>query len=181
MGTRKKEYIIEFNKLRMGPNEFSFVLDEKFLSDFEYSLFKEAKVEVTLLMNKAENLYDLKFNFIGIVSSICDTCADEIDIPINKDFEMLMKMSEISNYEDFEIVYVARTEIEFDLTQYLYESLLLAVPQRKNCNELAKTKSCNPEVIKLLAQTEEGEVNSIDGESEDKDDPRWNKLKDLLN
>jgi uncharacterized metal-binding protein YceD (DUF177 family) len=181
MGARKKEYTIEFNKVRMGPNEFEFVLDDKFLADFEYSPIKKANVEVSLQMIKTENLYDLKFHFEGIVSSTCDTCADEIDIPINDNFEMLMKLSEVSNFEDFEIVYLARTEIEFDLTQYLYESLLLAVPQRKNCSELAISKNCNPEVIKLLGQIEKEEDENIEEESEDKSDPRWNKLKDLLN
>lgn len=181
MGARKKEYTIEFNKVRMGRNEFEYVLDDNFLADFEYSPTKKANVGVRLQMNKTENLYDLKFHFEGIVSSTCDTCADEIDIPIQKDFEMLMKLSEVSNFEDFEIVYLARTEIEFDLTQYLYESLLLAVPQRKNCNELAISKSCNPEVLKLLEQKEKEEDENVEGESGDNSDPRWNKLKDLLN
>lgn len=165
----------------MGANEFQFLLDEKFLADFEYSPISKANVEVDLTLIKTENLYDLKFHFEGIVSSTCDTCAEEIDIPISEDFEMLMKLSEISNFEDFEIVYLARTEIEFDLSQYLYESLLLAIPQRKSCEELPNPKPCNPEVLKLLEQTEKNEDDTIEGSSEQDEDPRWNKLKDLLN
>jgi uncharacterized protein len=165
----------------MGPNEYNFVLDEKFLADFEYSPIKNAKVDVSLNLEKTENLYDLKFHFEGTVSSTCDTCADDIDLPISEDFELLMKLSEANNFDDAEIIYIARTEIEFDLRQYLYESLLLAVPQRKSCGELPNPKSCNPAVLKLLAQTEENENESGKGEDDELSDPRWNKLKDLLN
>ncbi len=181
MGTRKKDYTIEFNKLRFGVNEDTFVIDEIFLGDFEYSPIKKANVAVTLKLDKSENIYDLKFHFEGNVSTVCDTCAEEIDIQISEEFEMLMKLSEVNNFEDFEIIYIARTEIEFDLRQYLYESLLLAVPQRKNCSELANPKSCNPEVLKLLAQAENIENEDTKGDESDSTDPRWNKLKDLLN
>jgi uncharacterized metal-binding protein YceD (DUF177 family) len=90
-----------------------------------------------------------------------------------------MKLSEANNFDDPEIVYIARTEITYDLKQFLYESLLLAVPTRKSCEELPEPKKCNPEVLNRLAIKEQAE----DGEDEgpDEKDPRWSKLKDLLN
>jgi uncharacterized metal-binding protein YceD (DUF177 family) len=56
---------------------------------------------------------------------------------------------------------------------------LLAVPTRKSCEELPEPKKCNPEVLNRLAIKEQAE----DGEDEgpDEKDPRWSKLKDLLN
>lgn len=182
MGTRSKAYLIEFNKLVSGLNEFDFTLDKQFLADFEYSPVEACSVEVDLKLTKTETLYDLKFDFKGTARVACDTCAEEIDLPIKQKFGLIMKLSEANNFDDSEIIYIARTEIEFDLKQYLYESLLLALPQKKNCDGLAEPKPCNEEVLKRLAHIEsiEGEEDEED-KGDDETDPRWNKLKDLLN
>jgi uncharacterized metal-binding protein YceD (DUF177 family) len=179
MGTRSKAYTIEFNKLRLGPNEFEFELDDKFLSEFEFSPFQKANVKVLLKLFKTENLYDLKFDLKGTVLTVCDTCAEDINLPVQQEFGMLMKLSETNNFDDPEIVYIARTEIAYDLKQFLYESLLLAVPTRKSCEELPEPKKCNPEILERLAKQEQAE----DGKEEkgNEKDPRWSKLKDLLN
>ena len=145
----------------------------------EFSPFQKAEVTVLLKLHKTESLYDLKFDLKGTVLTNCDTCAEEINIPVQQEFGMLMKLSEANNFDDPEIVYIARTEITYDLKQFLYESLLLAVPTRKSCEELPEPKKCNPEVLNRLAikeQTEDGE-----DEGPDEKDPRWSKLKDLLN
>ncbi len=182
MGARSKAYLIEFNKLKPGLNEYTFIIDNKFLELFEYSPFNKASIEVDLKLIKTETLYDLKFDFKGIVEVVCDKCAEDINLPINEKFGLIIKLSEANNFDDSEIIYIARTEIEFDLKQFLYESLLLSVPQRKTCDELPEPKPCNQEVIKKLASVEkidDDEDNEDDGHEED--DPRWNKLKDLLN
>ncbi|MBC7382067.1 MAG: DUF177 domain-containing protein [Bacteroidia bacterium] len=181
MGTKSKTYLIEFNKLKFGHNEFSFLLDDKFLADFEYSPYDKANIKVDLKLIKAETLYDLKFEFKGNVSVVCDTCAEDIDLPIEEKFGLLIKLSEVNNFDDSEIIYIARAEIEFDLKQYLYESLLLAVPQRKGCEELPEPKPCNVEVLKKLSHDEKFEDTETSSEDHENEDPRWNKLKDLLN
>ncbi len=181
MGTKSKAYLIEFNKLRTGLNEFSFLIDDKFLQDFEYSPFENANIQVELKLIKTETLYDLKFNFKGKVKVVCDTCAEDIDLPIDENFGLIMKLSEANNFDDSEIMYIARTEIEYDLKQYLYESLLLAVPQRKSCDDLPEPRPCNEEVLKKLATVEKIEEDESNDDESENDDPRWNKLKDLLN
>lgn len=181
MGARSKAYLIEFNKLKSGLNEYSFILDDKFLENFEYSPFNKSNIEVELKLIKTETLYDLKFDFKGTVQVVCDTCAEDIDLPIDEKFGLIMKLSEANNFEDSEIIYIARTEIEFDLKQYLYESLLLAVPQRKSCDDLPEPRPCNEEVLKKLSSVENIEENDDDEDDSDEEDPRWNKLKDLLN
>ncbi|OYU95551.1 MAG: hypothetical protein CFE21_10430 [Bacteroidetes bacterium B1(2017)] len=185
MGTRSKAYLIEFNKLVTGLNEFDFTLDDQFLAGFDYSPVEHCAVEVDLKLTKSEHMYDLKFDFKGTCRLVCDTCAEDIDLPIKQKFGLLIKLSEANNFDDSEIIYIARTEIEFDLKQYLYESLLLALPAKKNCEGLSEPKPCNQEVLKRLAYVEmdedEDEDNGEDGDDDDENDPRWNKLKDLLN
>ncbi len=186
MGTRSKAYLIEFNKLVTGQNEFDFTLDKQFLSEFDYAPIDFCEVEVDLKLTKSEHMYDLKFDFKGKVRIACDTCAEDIDLPIHQKFGLLIKLSEANNFDDSEIIYIARTEIDIDLKQYLYESLLLALPPKKNCDGLDDPKPCNEEVLDRLNHVEEfdeDEDEMEDGEdnSPKDNDPRWNKLKDLLN
>lgn len=181
----------------MGLNEFEFMLDEELLADFEYAPIDYAKVKVDLKLFKTDSMYDLKFDFKGIVKVGCDTCAEDIGLPVKEKFNLMMKLSEANNFDDTEIIYIARTEIEFDLKQYLYESLLLSLPQKKNCDNLPEPKPCNQDVLSKLAQIVveekerkseierereiEREIEEPTDESRDAADPRWDKLKDLLN
>jgi uncharacterized metal-binding protein YceD (DUF177 family) len=188
MGTRSKAYLIEFNKLVTGVNEFDFNIDDQFLSGFEYSPVEHCDIKVDLKLIKSDNMYDLKFDFNGICRMPCDTCAEDIDLPLHQKFGLIMKLSEENNFDDSEIIYIARTEIEFDLKQYLYESLLLALPAKKNCDGFSEPKPCNETVLQRLAKIElieneeENEGDEDDkGDDEEDGDPRWSKLKDLLN
>lgn len=166
----------------MGPNEFDFTLNDQFLSEFEYAPLEHCDVKVDLKLIKTESMYDLKFDFNGYAKVACDTCAEDLDLPIQQKFGLIMKLSEENNFDDSEIIYIARTEIEFNLKQYLYESLLLALPIKKNCDGLSEPKPCNQEVLKRLAYVEEKDEDEDGDDSDDqKGDPRWNKLKDLLN
>ncbi|MFY8191144.1 MAG: YceD family protein [Bacteroidia bacterium] len=199
MGTRTKAYLIEFNKLKMGLNEFEFMLDETLLAEFEYAPIEYCQVKADLKLFKTESMYDLKLDFKGVVKVICDTCAEDIPLPIAEKFSLIMKLSEANNFDDTEMIYIARTEIEFDLKQYLYESLMLSLPQKKNCDNLPEPKPCNQDVLNKLAQIEveereeEEEEEGQEREREEEErgepggenggavDPRWDKLKDLLN
>lgn len=166
----------------MGPNEFDFTLNDQFLSEFEYAPLEHCDVKVDLKLIKTESMYDLKFDFNGYAKVACDTCAEDLDLPIQQKFGLIMKLSEENNFDDSEIIYIARTEIEFNLKQYLYESLLLALPIKKNCDGLSEPKPCNQEVLKRLAHLEEKDEDEDGDDSDDQEgDPRWNKLKDLLN
>jgi uncharacterized metal-binding protein YceD (DUF177 family) len=166
----------------MGPNEFDFTLNDQFLSEFEYAPLEHCDVKVDLKLIKTESMYDLKFDFNGYAKVACDTCAEDLDLPIQQKFGLIMKLSEENNFDDSEIIYIARTEIEFNLKQYLYESLLLALPIKKNCDGLSEPKPCNQDVLKRLAYVEEKDEDEDGDDSDDQEgDPRWNKLKDLLN
>jgi len=166
----------------MGPNEFDFILDNQFLSELEFAPLENCQIEVDLKLIKTESMYDLKFDFKGYAKVPCDTCAEDINLPISQKFGLVMRLSEENNFDDSEIIYIARTEIEFDLKQYLYESLLLALPVKKNCDGLAEPKPCNQLVLDRLAHIENNEEDE-NGENPNNNegDPRWNKLKDLLN
>ncbi len=171
MGAKSKDYLIEFNKLTIGSNFFEFVLDDAFFASIEGSEFSNANAIVKLELIKSENMYDLQFKLAGVVNSTCDNCLDEISIPLNNKFHLMMKISENEDYGDDEIIYMTKRLLEYDLTQYLYESFVLSIPPRKVC-EMAN-KQCNQELVT--------KINNFESDDDgDGSNPMWDKLKGIF-
>jgi|LauGreDrversion4_2_1035121.scaffolds.fasta_scaffold81020_1 uncharacterized metal-binding protein YceD (DUF177 family) len=172
MGSKGKDYLIEFNKLTMGLNHFEFNLNDAFFAQIEGSIISKAEARVTLELIKTETMYELQFTLTGTVSEKCDNCLSDIDLLLDNDFYLLMKISENEDYSDDEIIYVTKNILEYNLTQYLYESFILSIPPRKVC-EMAG-KKCDPELVR--------KINNF--ESDDKDgnqsNPMWDKLKGIF-
>jgi uncharacterized metal-binding protein YceD (DUF177 family) len=112
----------------------------------------------------------------------CDVCLEDFELPVDEEFKLLIKLSETENYEDDEIIYITEKVIEYDLTQYLYESMMLSIPTRKTC-DMSDNKKCNKEVIAKLEELShiEEEEEDEDDENEDKTNPTWDKLKGIFN
>ena len=172
---RSKEYIIEFTKLRKGENEFRFVINDKFLADFAGEHPMHANAEVKMLLFKTENMYDLSFELKGTVSLICDVCLDEFDMPLNGKFHLIIKNSEVENYSDDEIIYITPNLLEYDLKQYLFESLIISLPIKKVCN--LGNKECNSEVLKKIEELK----SNVNENTSNEVDPRWDNLKGIFN
>lgn len=173
---KEKDYLIEFNKLRMGLNEFSFVLDDAFFQAIEGSVISRANVTVQLKLNKTETMYDLSFTLSGKIHTTCDNCLDEINLPVEGEFNLMMKMSETEDYSDDEIIYITKGLLEYDLSQYLYESAVLSMPARKICAMAGK--SCNEE---FQARINNGQEHTEESGNPDENNPLWDKLKGILN
>ena len=173
MGLKTNTYLIEFNKLQHGLNEYEFDINDEFLSDFEFSPIKSGDVKAEVAITKSENVLEFEVHLEGIVLVPCDTCLTEINLPVDEYFDFLIKMSEENNFDDPEIIYLNRNEISYDLKQFLYESVLLSLPNVKNCEGIEEPKPCDQTVLNRIQ-------SQVDDNEEDSDDPRWEKLKDIL-
>jgi uncharacterized metal-binding protein YceD (DUF177 family) len=170
---KSNDYLIEFNKLRMGSNTLEFILDGAFFQAVEGGVISEANVKVELELVRTETMHDLHFTLAGMVSTICDNCLDPVSLPVEGDFHLMMKISETEDYSDDEIIYITKGLLEYDLSQYLYESVVLSIPPRKVCTMAGKT--CNPEIASKINDFQ----GSQDGPGED--NPLWDKLKGIFN
>lgn len=172
---KSKEYILAFNKVWKGINEYSFDLNDKFLAEIEGAAIPQANVVAKLQLLKADTVYHLDFHLTGTVQCECDVCLEAFDLPIDAEYKLMLKLGDSENYDDDEIYYITEKMIEFDLSQYLYESLMLAIPTRKVC-DMSGVKQCNQEVITKLE-----ELNSEADEEDEHSNPTWDKLKNIFN
>ena len=165
----KKDYIIEFNKLVSGVNNLSFSLNTEFVETFsDGQVSMPISVTVELALNKNHGMYELDFQLKGNMTVACDNCLEEISVPVDSHSHLIIKISEFENYDDDEIVYLPPQSISFDISQFLYDSLITSMPIRKTCELISIPCKSNFE-------PEEPETNK------EKTDPRWDKLKDILN
>jgi uncharacterized protein len=171
MGLGSKAYTIEFNKLQHGLNKDEFILDQTFMEAFEFSPVKAISVTAAVEIDKSENMYGIEIALKGCASVSCDNCLVSIELPVHQNFSFLIKMSEANNFDNPDMIYLNRNEIGYDLKQYLYESVLLSLPTKRDCDGLPEPKPCDKTVLNKFSDNNEDDENV---------DPRWDKLKDIL-
>jgi len=89
--------------------------------------------------------------------------------------DLVVKFSDEFNDEDDEILIIPHGEHQVDIAQYVYEMLVLAVPQ-KRVHPGVLDGSLESEALKKLQELQPKE-NKEDSEDTD---PRWDALKKLI-
>ena len=171
-----KEYLIPFSGLKMGKHQFDYQLDNTFFSHFDYDEFNNASIKVTIVLEKKSTMLELDFKHKGTVNVPCDVSGEEFDLPIKGKFKLLVKFGDEFNNENEELLILPHGEFQFNVAQYIYETIVLSVPLRR-VHPGIKDGSLTEVLEKLnsLAPKEgkkEEQKNDID--------PRWENLKKLL-
>ncbi len=174
------QYSIPVKGLGNGIHEFDFHIDSSFFQAFEQSPVEEGKIDVHLSFEKRPELFVLEFSLTGTIKTNCDRCLESIDLPISSEQRLLVKSKveeEAEREDDPDVVYVHPEAQKFDVAQYIYEYICLAIPMIKvyDCQE-EENPPCNPEILEYLDEAEDLDTSS----SEEQDDnPIWDALKNL--
>jgi len=172
-----KEFIIQFIGLKQGEHNFDYKIDNKFFNLFEYDEFSNVNLDIKVVLNKKETLLELHFIASGTVNINCDLTNEPFDQVIENDFNLVVKFGNEYNDENEEILILPHSEYEIDISQYIYELIVLSVPF-KRIHPGVIDGSLNSEILKKL---EELSPKSLEDKTKNEDiDPRWNTLKKLL-
>ncbi len=170
------EYSIPHKGLDLGLHEFDFHLDHEFFAHYEESLIKKGEIGVKLLLDKRSSMMVLKFIIEGSFVGNCDRCLNSIDIDLEDENELMVKYSD-NPHETDEVVFIDPNESNFNIANYIYEFVILAMPLSKTRDcESEDYKFCNTKVlerlnnINLMEEEEEGDESSSG---------LWDALKDL--
>ncbi len=177
---RLKDYDVRFSGLKLGEHLFEFQLTNEFFELFEYSDFEEADLTGYLKFIKKESSLELDFQIQGKVTVPCDITTDPFDLPIEAEMKLMVKFGEEFNDSDEEVLVLPMAEHTINVAQYFYELAVLTVPLKRVRPDLEESE----EGKAILAQLEQLDpINSRPAEDKEPEevDPRWNKLKDLLN
>lgn len=170
-----KEFFIPFSGLKLGKHKFVYEIDDAFFESFDYQEFNGASVNISAVLEKMSTMMELEMKATGTINVDCDLTGESYDQPIDSDLKLVVKFGEEYNDEDDEILIIPHGEHQFNIAQYIYEMLVLAVPQ-KRVHPGVEDGTLQSDILDKLEELQPKEQK---GPSE-KTDPRWDDLKKLL-
>ncbi len=168
-----EQYKIAFSSLTPGTHIFDFEIDSTFFEESETEISR-GDISVQVTMAKEERMMDMHVAMHGKVIVPCDRCLEPVEVEVDGNERLIIKLGEKYLEESDEIQVIPDTEHQVDLAPFLFEYINLMLPMRRVHEEDENGDSlCDPEVMRKL--------NELSPEKEP--DPRWealHKLKEIL-
>jgi uncharacterized metal-binding protein YceD (DUF177 family) len=170
-----RDLVIPFSGMKEGNYSFSVELDDTFFDSLEFSEIKKGNIKVGIEMERRQHLLNLDISIDGVVERECDRCGNMYDQPLHDNRTMVVNLNADHFEDEDDLISLPANYNDFDLTQYIYEYIALAVPAKQVCPE---NVGCDPEIIQKLDQLHPGE-KSNDNDNDNESDPRWDALKNF--
>lgn len=153
---KMREYDIAFVGLKPGIHEYQYEVDDKFFENLNNSDLSGCKATVKVKLEKSASLILLKFDIDGSAMVNCDRCGNPLKLDLWDEFKMVIKQVENpeemnANEEDPDIFYISHTESHLHLAEWIYEFVVLSIPNQRMCPEdEINGPRCNKEVLNML-------------------------------
>lgn len=176
----QKEFTIPFSGLKLGEHRFDFTIEKSFFEYFEYDEFNEVDIRLDVLFIKKNTLLEITLTFNGIVNVLCDISNEPYNQSIDGEFHFVVKFGDTFNDDNEELLILPHGSYEVSIQQYVYESIVLAMPARR-IHPGVEDGSLQSDILLKLEELslKRKEEDNLPDEN-DKTDPRWDSLKKLL-
>lgn len=182
-------YKIDLKGMRQDILEQEYLLDNKFFVDIDGEDIQKGKVKVLLTVTKIDGMYNFAFQFNGTIIIPCDRCLDDMDLPIESNSRLIVKLGQDYSEESDEIVVIPEKEGVINIAWFLYEFIALTIPIKHvhapgKCNKQMSSK-LKKHTAKSMDDEDSFEMEEADNiivtdeDPEEKTDPRWDALKGL--
>ncbi len=168
ISTIVKGYSIEHKALKLGKHSFSFKVGAELFELYDYSEIKGGDCQVDIEMVYSETMMELDVRIAGEVVVECDRCLEDCSIAIDFESPLVVKLcsdaEQMSGEEegDGEIIWLSNMEPTLDLTQYIYESIILSLPYQRVHAE----GECNPDMMQRFNLVTSDEFDEIEQRSQ---------------
>ena len=169
-----KQFNIPFVGLKEESHLFEYQIDKSFFDAYNFDEYFDAAIKVIVTLDKKSTLLNLTFNAKGTVNVTCDVSGETFDQELEASIQLIVKFGEEYNDENEEILILPYSEFQVNVAQYIYELIVLSVPQ-KRIHPKVLDGSMESEALKKLNKLRVKEKYSADNA-----DPRWDKLKSLI-
>lgn len=169
----QKEFDIPFSGLKIGSHGFEYEIGNTFFDSFEYQDYNQAELKVKAVLVKTSTMMELDLSATGTMNVDCDVTGEPFELPVEGLLHLVIKFGEEYDDLDDEILILPHGESKFNIAQYIYEMLVLAVPQ-KRVHPGVEDGSLKSDILDKLEELQPKETKN------DSNDPRWDELKKLL-
>ena len=171
-----KDFTIQFVGLKTGKHLFDYKIEKAFFDEFEYDDVNDIDVQAEVELNKKDTFLEFNFNISGNVNVNCDLTNEPYAEDISGIFDLVVKFGDDYNNENEDVLIVPHGEYEINIAQYIYELIVLSIPS-KRVHPGVEDGTLKSDILDKLEELSPREKENT---TEDKTDPRWDKLKNLL-
>ena len=173
-----KAYDIQFAGLKLGKHVYDYEINQTFFEYFKFDEFNDVNVNLKINLEKKATLLELYFTGEGFINVNCDVSNEPYNQGVCLNFSLVVKFGSEYNSENDSILIIPHGSYEINIAQYIYELIVLSVPQ-KRIHPGVEGGSLNSDILRKLEEL--GLKRDLSSEKTSKNiDPRWNSLKKLL-
>lgn len=170
-------FLIPFIGLKIGKHHFDYQISKEFFDEFGFDEFESCLINVYIVLEKKTSHLEISFKHDGFVNVPCDLTGENFDLHIKGKLKLIVNFGEEFNNENEELLILPHGEHQIDISQYMYEMIALSIPQ-KRIHPGVKDGTLKSETLDKLNELQS---NINKDKKEEEIDPRWDKLKKLLN
>lgn len=174
-----KEFTIPFVGLKVGEHQFDFEISKSFFENFEYEEFNDVDIKLDVLLVKKATLLEFTLSYNGDVNVNCDLTNEPYNQKVLGEYHFVVKFGELYNDEYEDLLIIPHGSYEVNIQQYIYESIVLAMPTRR-IHPGIEDGTLKSEILTKLEELRPKQSNENTESEGDTTDPRWDKLKNLL-
>ena len=160
---------IDLKSLKEEETSLEFDLDDTYFEALDDAEVKKGSLHVSVSIRRATGFFELLFHTAGTVIIPCDRCLDDMDLPVETENRLVVKLGSEYSEED-EVIVVPENEGILDMSWFIYEFVALVIPIR----HVHAPGKCNPAMTQALEELSAD--RSSDEESAQEIDPRWEAL-----
>lgn len=168
------EYDISFFGLKDGNHLFEYKIGKQFFEAFNFDEFLNTDLFIKLNFVKKSTFFELHFSMKGTVKVACDVTNEPFNLPVDGNLKMVVKFGDIFNDDNEEVLIIPHGQHQINIAQYMYEMIVLAIPNRK-IHPGVEDGTLQSDILGKLEELQPKENKNIN-----KIDPRWEDLKKLL-
>ena len=161
---------IDLKSLKEEETSLEFDLNDSYFEALDNAEVKKGSLHVSVSIRKATGFFELLFHTVGTIIISCDRCLDDMDLPVDTENRLVVKLGSEYSEED-EVIVVPENEGILDTSWLIYEFVALVIPIR----HVHAPGKCNAAMTEALEELSAD--RSSDEESNQETDPRWDKLK----
>ena len=179
-------YKLPLKSLGTGTHEFDYHLDRQFFANMENSDIRDADIKVTLKVVYNGEYYSLAVRFEGTVTVLCDRCLDDLELPVDTEYHIIVKYGDDYNDDSDEVLEIPQSDNYLNVAYMMYDTIVTAIPI-KHVHPMGKCNRAMSAILKKHrarpadedAELEEeliDEIDQIDDAAPAATDPRWDAL-----
>lgn len=168
-------YKIDLKGMSAEVETRQFSVDDTFFEAVQGPEIQHGRLDVEMHVKHTSGVYVITFQFSGIVEVMCDRCLEPMELPVDAEAQMRVKMGD-EYADDGELITIPADDGTIDVAWNLYEFIALEIPLK----HVHPDGECNGEMSAYLDSHAPGTAPDDESDEEIQTDPRWDKLKEIL-